>query len=178
MMTWRTVLPVRCTLNLMCNSLMDYVPTCFYFSNDQQSSKGLGRQMHFLRPIKSNHYFLYMRKWFIKLFACLVQEKNICRVFVCFFENTYHCNSKNWFGNRIIISVLAPSVSLVDFLQCSPLIGCRKNPRHCSLYNVQCKSGSFQYDISDLRRAPVSVFIVQIAAVEHLKRVTVRIFTN
>ncbi len=48
MMNWRTVLPVRCILDLMCNSLMDCTLTCFYFPNDQQSLKGLGHKMIFL----------------------------------------------------------------------------------------------------------------------------------
>jgi len=40
-----------------------------------------------------------------------------------------------------------------------------------------CPIGGFRFDISDHRRVPVSVFMVKIAASEHLKRFTRRVFT-
>ncbi len=50
-----------------------------------------------------------------------------------------------------------------------PPTGCRKNLRNCTVQNVQ---GGFRYEISTTGgpRVPLNVFIVKIAAWDHLKR--------
>ncbi len=66
-------------------------------------------------------------------------------------------NFKDWSRSRIKFSVLA-SLSVVNFLQCPPLIRCRVRG---NLHVI----GGFLYDILalwDHRQVPVSVFMVKI----------------
>jgi hypothetical protein len=59
-----------------------------------------------------------------------------------------------------------PSLSLIDFLQCAPLIGCQKNT-----YKFACLGQLAGIIFPNHRQVPVSVFRVKIAASEPLKRV-------
>jgi hypothetical protein len=68
-------------------------------------------------------------------------------------------NFKDCSGSRVIISAPAALSVIGRFLQCPPLIGCRKNPRKFA-------SGMI---FQDHRRVPVSIFMVKIAASEPLR---------
>jgi hypothetical protein len=68
-----------------------YTTFCQVFEYTVSSSlKGLGHQINiFLRHLKLNQYFLYMRKWFLIVKAAFFAIENKIKVSACYFENNY-----------------------------------------------------------------------------------------
>jgi hypothetical protein len=120
-----------------------------------QSRKGLCPQMNiFLKAYKIRSFRPFCKCENSFYIFSFVQEKNKYKVCVCFFENTDYFwklfqKPLNSFLYRL------PTLPLVDFLQCPPLIECRKNPRNCTrTWPRRLPDMIFQ----DHRRVPVSVF--------------------
>jgi hypothetical protein len=68
---------------------------------------------------------------------------------------------KDIIGRHIIVQFGFPSVLLVNFLQCLPLIGCRKNPHKKDLLVIGGFQNHFQttggFQNNSKRRRPLSV---------------------